>query len=46
MASDLDRLRPVWTNVMTAELLELLWLIEGTLALQPALAVLLAEVVA
>ncbi|MBV9168756.1 MAG: DNA methyltransferase, partial [Chloroflexi bacterium] len=42
----LDDIRPVWTEAATHELLELLWVLEGTLALQPELETLLDEVVA
>jgi len=35
-----------WTDALTRELLELLWVLEATLALQPRLDTLLAEVVA
>lgn len=43
--SRLDDIRPRWTERMTRELLEVLWVLEATLALQPALAALLEEVV-
>lgn len=37
-SSDLDKIRPsTWTADMTEELLRLLWILEGTVALQPAL---------
>jgi hypothetical protein len=35
----------VWTGELTRELLELLWLVEATLALEPALEAILDEVV-
>jgi hypothetical protein len=44
--SSLDAMTPeVWTPALTDELLELLWVIEATLALEPALNALLDEVV-
>lgn len=46
-SSPLDALRPArWTEEMTRELLELLWVIEGSLALHREQAPLLAEIVA
>jgi hypothetical protein len=44
--SPLDDIRPTWTADLTAELLELLWLLDATLDWYPALAALLDEVVA
>jgi hypothetical protein len=44
--SPLDRVAPeAWTQALTAELLELIWLLEATLATEPALDDLLEEVV-
>jgi len=46
-SSPLDEIRPeVWTAQMTQELLELLWVLEATVALQPELDKLLAEICA
>ncbi len=46
-SSPLDEIRPErWTAAVTQELLELLWVLEATVALFPALAALLDEVVA
>ena len=46
-SSPLDEIRPAaWSAQLTRELLELLWAIEATVASEPALAELLAEVVA
>ncbi|HXG39538.1 MAG TPA: type ISP restriction/modification enzyme, partial [Candidatus Limnocylindrales bacterium] len=46
-SSPLDEIRPErWTAQLTEELLELLWVIEATLALYPELSRLLAEIVA
>ncbi len=46
-SSPLDEIRPErWTAALTEELLELLWAIEGTLALVPELERLLDEIVA
>ena len=46
-SSPLDDIRPqAWTPRMTDDLLELLWVVEATLAMEPALAVTLAKVVA
>ena len=44
--SPLDDIRPLWTARTSRELLELLWVLEATLALRPALDALLDEVVA
>ena len=45
-SSALDDIRPVsWTPAMTDEFLNLLWVLEHTLAMRPALDALLAEVV-
>ena len=42
----LDEIRPAaWTAALTAELLELLWVLEATVAAQPALDALLGEIV-
>jgi hypothetical protein len=44
--SPLDSIRPrTWTVAMTHELLELVWVLEATLALQPALDAVLDEIV-
>ena len=44
--SPLDKLRPrVWTAALTQELLEVIWVIEATLALEPELDALLDEIV-
>ena len=44
-SSPLDEIRPTaWTADLTQELLELLWVIEQTIAVQPALNTLLADV--
>ena len=46
-SSPLDEIRPTrWTAQFTRELLELLWVLEATVERQPALAALLANVVA
>lgn len=46
-SSPLDEIRPeAWTAQMTQELLELLWVLEATVALQPELDKLLAEICA
>jgi hypothetical protein len=46
-SSPLDEIRPTaWTATLTAELLELLWVIEATISAQPALNALLGEIVA
>jgi len=46
-SSPLDEIRPEsWTWEMTKELLELLWVLEGVIALEPAQAELLDEIVA
>ena len=46
-SSPLDEIRPTrWTAQFTRELLELLWVLEGTVERQPALAELLEAVVA
>lgn len=46
-SSPLDDIRPErWTWEMTKELLELLWVLEGVLALEPAQGALLGEIVA
>jgi hypothetical protein len=46
-SSPLDAIRPeAWTAQMTQELLELLWVLEATVALQPTLAALLDEICA
>ena len=42
----MDAIRPgTWTAELTSELLELLWLVEATLALEPALDALLDAIV-
>jgi predicted helicase len=46
-SSDLDNIRPErWTHQMTTELMELLWVLEGVIALEPAQDELLAEILA
>ncbi|MEI7940039.1 MAG: type ISP restriction/modification enzyme [Verrucomicrobiota bacterium] len=46
-SSPLDDLRPAaWTAALTAELLELLWVLEATVATQPQLNALLSEILA
>lgn len=46
-SSPLDDIRPAaWTAALTAELLELLWVIEATVAAQPELNAVLAQIVA
>jgi hypothetical protein len=46
-SSPLDDIRPErWTSQLTEELLELLWVLEATVAMFPALAELLESVVA
>jgi hypothetical protein len=45
-SSDLDDIRPEqWTAGMTQELLELIWVVEATLAIQPELNVVLAHII-
>ena len=46
-SSPLDDIRPErWTAALTTELMELLWVLEATVAAQPALNTLLAEILA
>ena len=46
-SSPLDEIRPAaWTAALTTELLELLWVLEATVAAQPELNTLLAEILA
>ena len=46
-SSPLDDIRPErWTGEMTWELQDLLWVLEGVIALEPAQAALLGEIVA
>ena len=46
-SSPLDAIRPAaWTAALTTELLELLWVLEATVAAQPELNALLAEILA
>lgn len=45
--SPLDEIRPAaWTDQMTRELLELLWVVDATIVVQPELDALLAEILA
>ena len=44
-SSPLDEIRPAaWTAALTTELLELLWVLEATVAAQPELNALLSEI--
>ena len=46
-SSPLDEIRPAgWTAALTTELLELLWVLEATVAAQPELNALLSEILA